>query len=118
MRNQTAAMVAALATLAVLAIAGTSSAAATLPGNHFQVATVQYFLDSAATGGVKQLSMQAPASQSNTVFLAPGAQVLGVINQPSTDEWATPTGWAKDMEITDAAQAILYFTANAQAVTV
>ncbi|HUR63612.1 MAG TPA: hypothetical protein VM241_03935 [Candidatus Thermoplasmatota archaeon] len=113
MQSGTLPIIAAALAVAALAMAATAGASTPLPGNTFQVNALQFYLD-----GGKQLSPQAPASQANTIFLAPGVSVLGIVNQPSTEEWATPAGWAKDLEVTDATQAVLYFSANAQAVTV
>lgn len=90
-----------------------------LPGNAFQPSLHEFFLDSATgSGGVKQLSPTAPAAQAMTTFVAPGLKVLGLIDQPATDVWATSAPWEKDMEVVNATQAVLYFVANAQAVTV
>jgi hypothetical protein len=110
--------------LAILAFAfplgaGPATAApAPLPGNHFQVTPLDLFLDPATDSGVKLLSDAAPASQAMTTFLAPGVSVLGVIDQPDTDVWATARPWEKDMEVVNATQAVLYFVANVQALTV
>jgi hypothetical protein len=65
------------------------------------------------------LIKDAPSTtQGTTTFVAPGVNVLNVVNQQSQESWFTTTPWEKDMEITDAASAVLYFSANAQALTV
>jgi hypothetical protein len=118
MHPRTVPVVAALAAATLMALAATANAATPLPGNLFQATSHDFFLDSAATAGVKHLADQAPAAQATTTFVAPGLSVLGIVHQPSTDEWATTAPWEKDMEVVDATQAVLYFTANAQGVTV
>ncbi|HUR61637.1 MAG TPA: hypothetical protein VM286_04665 [Candidatus Thermoplasmatota archaeon] len=108
----------ALVFLLALAASPVQAANSMLPGNKFQVADHDFFLTAtAATGGAKQLSEQAGPGGSTT-FVAPGVRALGLVDQPSSDAWVTTIAWEKDVEIADATQAVLYFRANAQGLTV
>jgi hypothetical protein len=111
--------VAGLALLFCLAPVTGSASSAPLPGNRFQSDAHDMFLSATADGaGSKTLVDAVPGAPGSTRFLAPGVGALGLVETPNTDAWLSTKPWGKDMEVTDATQAILYFTANPQGLTV
>lgn len=93
-----------------------------LSGNSFPVHQQQWFLtgDEGQVGGSKQLLLgnATPAAQGTTAFLLPGVDALGLVREPANQTWSTPVPVDKDTELTDAATVVLYFRANAQALSV
>jgi hypothetical protein len=109
-----------LAFMLLLPLAGAQQARA---GNAFPTHPLPLFLSSergnvGPNRDVLLLRDTLPASQANTQFVAPGITVFGAVNTPSNESWFRATAWEKDLEITDAANVVLYFQANAQAMTV
>lgn len=105
--------------LLLLAAPSASAYGNVLPGNSFQADAHEFFLDSTtSSSGLKQLADAVPGTQGSTRFLAPGVGAAGLLETPNTDAWVSTKPWGKDVEVTDAAQAILYFTANPQGLTV
>lgn len=93
------------------------------PGNSFPPLLTPLYLtglraDVAASQDILTIERLPPVTQSTTQFLAPGVNALGVIDQQSDETWSTTWAWPHDLEITDAATVVLYFQANAQALTV
>jgi hypothetical protein len=118
MHLRTVPVVAALAATLLAIAASANGGSAPLPGNKFQTNVQQLYLDSATGPAGKLLSPQAPSGQATSNFIAPNVHILGLVNTPSTDAWTTGAPWDKDIEVVDATQAVLYFTANVQALTV
>lgn len=98
-----------------LALSWTAVAAPTLPGNNFPVTVHDFFLTGQASGDDLLLAAEAPAAQGSVNFVAPGLDVLGIVQTPASQAWISQTGWDKDLELVGDAEATLYFTANAQA---
>lgn len=100
----------------LLAASASTSEAAPLPGNRFPVsATDLYMTPDAASDGLLALALEAPAAATQFTFLAPGADVLGLLSFPSIQSWVSTTPFTKALEVTDKAQATIYFSANVQA---
>jgi hypothetical protein len=108
--------------LSVSAAQPAAAADKVLQGNAFPVATRTFFLTGTAAAPDLDASFildpAAGGAAGRTTFLAPGIHVLGLVDTPESETWSTAAGWEKDMEITDAAHVVLYFSANAQAMTV
>lgn len=114
-------ILAASAICALAFLASCAQAGATLPGNRFTVTERTLYLtgetgQAAGESGVLLLGIQVPGTQGNQDFIAPGVDVLGVVQQPSAQDWFSTAQWDKDLEIVQDSQAVLYFQANAQAV--
>ncbi|MEA3202393.1 MAG: large repetitive protein [Thermoplasmata archaeon] len=118
MHPRTVPALAGLAMALALTITASGAASTPLPGNKFQTDVRQLFLDSATGNAGKLLSPQAPAAQAMSNFVAPNIHLLGLVDTPSTDAWTTGAPWDRDTEVVDATQAVLYFSANVQALTV
>lgn len=103
-----------------------SGAGVVLPVSHrFPIVEETLYLTSdtgtGASAGVKLLSMEPDTSQDSTLFLLPGVDILGLLPAPlgvSYDVWERDQGRAKDTLVVNDAVAPLYFTANAQALSV
>lgn len=105
------------AVLVLLASSGADAASA-LPGNEFpHVERIYYLTGEEADSGSLALSEE-PGAAGRQTFLAPGVDVLGLVQTPNTQSWTTDLGWDKDLEAVDDAIAILYFTANPQGLAV
>lgn len=109
-----------LALLVVALLAGASGVGAdsARPGNTF--ATVErtlYLTGEAADSGGLALAAE-PGAAGQQTFLAPGIDLLGLVQTPNTQTWTSEFSWDKDLEAVDDAAAILYFTANPQGLAV
>lgn len=107
----------------VVALSFASGAQANaLPGNQFTVTERTMYLspqtgDAGGASNVLLLSLDPPADQSSLPFVAPGIDVLGRVQTPSSQSWYSTLAWDKHLEIVDDSVAMLYFQANAQAVS-
>lgn len=93
-----------------------------LPGNQFVVTERTMYLSpqtgsAGAASDVLLLALEPPAEQASLPFVAPGIDVLGLVQTPSSQSWYSTLSWDKHLEIVDDSVATLYFQANAQAVS-
>jgi hypothetical protein len=89
------------------------------PGNRFPVSATDFYLSGdAAADGLLSLAPEVPATASQLTFVAPGVDVLGLLDFPSTQAWVSTQPFPKDLEVTDKVEAVVYFTANAQATAI
>jgi hypothetical protein len=107
--------------LVVAAIAAAPASARSLPGNHFDITVTNYFLDAtpASWGNIAggSLTLEQPGDGMES-FLAPGVDVLGVVNTPAKKTWLSTSPMTKDLEFVGPASARLYFSANAQGMAI
>lgn len=111
---------AAASLLLLASLAAGPAQASSLPGNRFAVTDRDLFLTGSSAGGdapgTLLLDVALPSAQGSVQYLAPGIDVLGVVQRPSSQSWASEIRWDKHLEIVNDSVAVLYFQANAQAV--
>jgi hypothetical protein len=93
-----------------------------LPGNQFAVTERTMYLSpqTGSAGGASNvllLSLAPALEQASLPFVAPGIDVVGAVQTPSSQSWYSTLAWDKHLEIVDDSVATLYFQANAQAVS-
>lgn len=114
-----------LACFGLLLLAATASAGTgqVQPGNKFPITEHNFYLTS-ATGNVAGqsnvllLSEQQQTGQDSVNFVAPGIDLLGVIQTPHSESWYSQASWTKTREVVEDAWATLYFQANPQGLAV
>lgn len=111
--------------LALLLLSPSASAGTgqVLPGNSFPITQQTFFLtgttgDVAGQTGVLLLSEQPQAEQESVNFLAPGIDILGLVQTPHAQSWYSQASWVKTREVVEDSWATLYFQANPQGLAV
>jgi hypothetical protein len=107
----------AMALVGLLLAASAVEASQLLPGNRFPITEREYFLTGVAAGDDLLLDLAAPTNQGTVTFVAPGVDLLGLVQTPRSQRWVTTEAWDKDLEVAGDSQALLYFVANAQAMS-
>lgn len=113
----------ATAVIILIAASGAAQAGDALPGSRFAVTERTLYLSpltgsAAGQADVLLLDEDAPPAQGRVDFIAPGVDVLGVVQTPAAQSWYSDFGWDKALEVVEDAHATLYFMANAQGLAV
>jgi hypothetical protein len=119
MTNRMRPVLAALALAALLAGSALAAGGGRLPGNRFPPVARTFFLSGESRDETSELRLvpDLPAA-GNHAYVLPGLNVLGAVQEPSKQAWATELPWEKDREATQDSVAALYFVANAQALAI
>lgn len=107
----------------ILAAGADAGSGQILPGNGFPVTPHTFYLSGASGtvaghSNVLLLQESAPAQQATTTFVAPGVDVLGLIQTDATERWFGQVSWDKTREIVEDSSATLYFQANPQGLAI